>query len=258
MKTAQQINIDQIWEQFHKTGDDQFRNLLMEHYRDLVKSTAEWLHRKLPNMIELDDLMSAGMFGLMGAIESFDPARSVKFKTFCWSRIKGSILDELRSMDWTPRLVRARAHQLAKATYLLETQLGRKPTEKEIAEQLNVDMKEFNKIQMDADAGTLVPLDTIHNDDNENGVRTIKVIEDKKSQDPVTVAQRRDLKNLLTTGLTPAERLIIVLYYYEEMTMREIGKTLDLSESRVSQIHSSIIARLKVHMSSREKEFAIK
>jgi len=259
METAQQINIDQIWEQFHKTGADQFRNLLMEHYRDLVKSTAEWLHRDLPVRIELDDLMSAGMFGLMDAIEAFDSARSVKFKTFCSPRIRGSILDELRSMDWAPRLVRARARQLAKATQSLGTHLGRKPTEREIAEELNVDVKQFKKIQRDADTGTLVSLDTVHNDsESEEYVRAITVIEDKKSQDPVTWAQRRDLKNLLTKGFTPAERLIIILYYYEEMTMKEIGKTLDLSESRVSQIHSSLIARLKAHMSSRKREFAVK
>ena len=231
----------------------------MEHYTGLVKSTAKWLHRNLPDSIELDDLMSSGMFGLMGAIEAFDPARGVKFETFCSPRIRGSILDELRNMDWVPRLVRARAHQLAKATHLLETHLGHKPTEEEIAEELNVDMKEFDKIHGDADAGTLVSLDTVHNDgDSERYVDTINMIEDKKSQSPVTCAQKRDLKSLLTKGFTPAERLILILYYYEEMTMKEIGTTLDLSESRVSQIHSSIMARLKAHMSRREKEFAIK
>jgi RNA polymerase sigma factor for flagellar operon FliA len=258
MKTNEQLNISQIWEQFHKSRNDYFRNLLMKHYRDLVKYCAERLHTKLPDKVELDDLISAGTFGLMDAIDAFDPARGVKFETYCAPRIKGSILDELRSMDWVPRLVRARAHQLARATHSLEMHLGRKPDEHEIAEELNMDMDEFNRLQRDANAISLVSLNTKCGDgDSEKDVCEIVVIKDQKSEDPVLEAEKRDLKNLLTKGLTRAERLIIVLYYYEEMTMKEIGATLDLSESRVSQMHSSIVARLKAQMNSRKKEFSI-
>ena len=258
MKTKQQSNIAQVWIEFHKTHDDSSRNLLMEHYRYLVKYIAERLHSKLPDKIEVDDLISAGIFGLMDAIDAFDPLRGVKFETYCSPRIKGSILDELRSMDWVPRLVRSRASQLTKTTRSLETHLGRKPTEKETAEKLDMDMDEFSRLQRDANAITLVSLNTQYGDaDGEKDVREIDVIKDKKSLDPLTEAQKRDLKNLLTKGLTRAERLIIVLYYYEEMTMKEIGATLDLSESRVSQMHSSIIARLKALMNNRKKEFAV-
>ena len=258
MKTGQGPNINQVWEQFHKTRDDYHRNLLMEHYRALVKYCAERLHSKLPGKVEVDDLISAGMFGLMDAIDAYDPSRGVKFETYCSPRIKGSILDELRSMDWVPRLVRSRAHQLAKATHSLETNLGRRPTEEEIAEELNVGMEEFDKLQRDANAASQVSLNTKYNDgDGEKDIREIDVIKDEKSENPVTEAQKRDLKGLLTKGLTRAERLIIVLYYYEEMTMKEIGATLDLSESRVSQMHSSIIARLKAQLNSRKKEFAV-
>ena len=258
MKTKQQSNIAQVWIEFHKTHDDSSRNLLMEHYRYLVKYIAERLHSKLPDKIEVDDLISAGIFGLMDAIDAFDPLRGVKFETYCSPRIKGSILDELRSMDWVPRLVRSRASQLTKTTRSLETHLGRKPTEKETAEKLDMDMDEFGRLQRDANAISLVSLNTQYGDaDGEKDVREIDVIKDKKSLDPLTEAQKRDLKNLLTKGLTRAERLIIVLYYYEEMTMKEIGATLDLSESRVSQMHSSIIARLKAMMNNRKKEFAV-
>ncbi len=258
MKTEQQLDIDWIWEQFHTTRDEQYRNLLMEHYRCLVRYAAERLHSKLPDKVEVDDLMSAGIFGLMDAIDAFDPARGVKFETYCTPRIRGSILDELRSMDWVPRLVRARAHQLAKATQSLETRLGRKPTEKETAEELNIDMEEFKRLKRDANAVGLVSLNTKYGEgDGEKDIREIDIIKDKKSEDPIIEAQKRDLKSLLTKGLTRAERLIIVLYYYEEMTMKEIGATLDLSESRVSQMHSSIVARLKAQMNSRKKEFAI-
>ena len=256
MKTKQQIDIEQIWEQFHKTGDDYSRNLLMEHYRPLVRYTAERLHSKLPDKVELDDLISAGIFGLMDAIDAFDASRGVKFETYCSPRVRGSILDELRSMDWVPRLVRARASQLSKAMQSLETNHGRKPTEKEIAEKLNLGMDEFDRLQRDANAVSLVSLNTKYSDsDGEKEVREIDVIKDAKSQDPLVESQKRDLKSLLTKGLSRAEQLIVILYYYEEMTMKEIGATLDLSESRVSQMHSSIIQRLKAQMNNRKKEF---
>lgn len=258
MKTKQEIDIEQVWGQFHETRDEQSRNLLMEHYRSLVRYCAERLHSKLPDKVELDDLISAGIFGLMDAIDAFDPARGVKFETYCSPRIRGSILDELRSMDWVPRLVRARAHQLSKATHSLETNLGRKPTEKEIAEELEMNMDEFTRLQRDANAVSLVSLSTKYSDgDGEKDIREIDIIKDERSKNPVIEAQKRDLKSLLTKGLTRAERLIIVLYYYEEMTMKEIGATLDLSESRVSQMHSSIIARLKAQMNTRKKEFSV-
>ena len=259
MATKQQkSDITKVWDQFHKTGDDKSRNTLMENYRPLVRYAAERLYSKLPDKVELDDLISAGTFGLMDALEAFDPARGVKFETYCSPRIRGSILDELRSMDWVPRLVRARASQLTKATRALETFLGRKPTEKETAKELNLDMEEFIRLQRNANAISLVSLNTKYNEgDGEKDIREIDIIKDKKSENPLIEAQKRDLKNLLTKGLTRAERLIVVLYYYEEMTMKEIGATLDLSESRVSQMHSSIIARLKAQMNTRKKEFAI-
>jgi RNA polymerase sigma factor for flagellar operon FliA len=258
MKTDQKLDIEQLWEQFHKTRSEHTRNILMEYYRPLVRYTAERVHSKLPDKVELDDLISAGIFGLMDAIDAFDAGRGVKFETYCSPRIRGSILDELRSMDWVPRLVRARAHQLSRATQSLETYLGRKPTERETAEELDMDLVEFDKLQRDANAVGVVSLNTKYNEaDDEKDIREIDIVKDKKSQDPIIEAQKRDLKSLLTKGLTRAERLIIVLYYYEEMTMKEIGATLDLSESRVSQMHSSIVARLKAQMNSRKKEFAV-
>ncbi|MBW7990627.1 MAG: FliA/WhiG family RNA polymerase sigma factor [Planctomycetes bacterium] len=258
MKTKQELTIEEIWEQFHKSHDEYSRNLLMEHYRNIVKYSADRLHSKLPDKVELDDLVSAGIFGLMDAIDAFDPERGVKFETYCSPRIRGSILDELRSMDWVPRLVRARAHQLSKATHSLEINLGRKPTEKEIAQELDMEPDDFNRLQRDANAVSLVSLDTKYGDgEGEKDIREIDIIKDERSKNPVIEAQKRDLKSLLTKGLTRAERLIIVLYYYEEMTMKEIGATLDLSESRVSQMHSSIIARLKAQMNTRKKEFSV-
>jgi len=258
MKTARLENIEDVWNGFFESRDQHHRNLLMEHYLPLVKYTADRIYAKLPDKVELDDLISAGIFGLMDAIDAFDPERGVKFETYCTPRIRGAILDELRSMDWVPRLVRARAHQLENALRTLEAHLGRIPTENEIAKELNMNMEEFQRLQRDATAIGLISLSNKFGDsDGEKDMREIDIVKDQKSQNPLIEAQKRDLKGLLTKGLTRAERLIVVLYYYEEMTMKEIGATLDLSESRVSQMHSSIIARLKAQMKTRKKEFAI-
>jgi RNA polymerase sigma factor for flagellar operon FliA len=258
MRTKEKIEIQDVWAEFHKTRDDYHRNLLMEYYRGIVRYSAERLHRKLPSHVEVDDLISAGIFGLMAAIDGFDPDRGVKFETYCAPRIKGSILDELRSMDWIPRLVRARAHQLGHATQALELSLGRKPLAEEIAKELNVEMNELERLRKKAKAVGLVSLDAKSpGGKGDKEVCEIDVIRDPKSKDPLIEAQKRDLKHLLTKGLSRAERLIIVLYYYEEMTMKEIGITLDLSESRVSQMHSLLVARLKAQMNCRKKEFAV-
>ena len=263
MKTKAQtkknkFDIEEIWNLFLKTNEERYRNILLENYRYLVKYTAERLHTKLPDKVEVDDLISAGTFGLMDAINAYDPSRGVKFETYCSSRIRGSILDELRSMDWVPRLVRARASQLTRATHSLEAHLGRKPSKEEIAKELEIGMVEFERLQKDANTVGLVSLDNqFQSDDGEKDIREIDIIKDDRSEDPIIGAQKLDLKNLITKGLTRAERLIIILYYYEEMTMKEIGLTLDLSESRVSQMHSSIIQRLKAQINSRKKEFSI-
>lgn len=249
-------DIKEVWGDYKRNKTEPLRNILMEHYLHLVRYNAERIHVKLPDEVELDDLMSAGIFGLMDAINAFDLDRGVKFETYCAPRIRGAILDELRSMDWVPRLVRSRAHKLDGATKSLETELGRAPTSEEVAKRLQVPMAEYDKMAKDASAVGLVSLSRkwFETDSNKD-VREIDVLEDKRGADPVREIQRKDLKELITKGLSRAERLIIILYYFEEMTMKEIGATLDLSESRVSQMHSSILARLKAQMADRRKEF---
>ena len=249
-------DIKKVWDEYKKTKAEPLRNTLMENYLHLVRYNAERIHVKLPDEVELDDLMSAGIFGLMDAIAAFDLGRGVKFETYCAPRIRGAILDELRSMDWVPRLVRSRAHKLESATKQLEVELGRCPTSDELAKRLKVSMGEFEKMAKDASAVGLVSLSRkwFETDSNKDA-REIDVLKDKRGADPVREIQRKDLKDLMTKGLSRAERLIIILYYFEEMTMKEIGATLDLSESRVSQMHSSILARLKAQMADRKKEF---
>jgi RNA polymerase sigma factor FliA len=250
-------DIKEIWADYKKQPTEALRNTIMETYLHLVRYNAERVHTKLPDEVELDDLMSSGIFGLMDAIEAFDLDRGVKFETYCAPRIRGAILDELRSMDWVPRLVRSRAQKLGSATRSLEVELGREPTQDEVARKLNVPQAEYEKIAKDASAVGVVSLSRKwYETDSNKDVREIDVLEDKRGTDPVREMQRKDLKELMTRGLTRAERLIIILYYFEEMTMKEIGMTLDLSESRVSQMHSSILARLRAQMAERKKEIS--
>lgn len=256
-KAAPKRDIKEVWIEYKKNKTESLRNVLMEHYLPLVRYNAERVHVKLPGEVELDDLMSSGIFGLMDAINAFDLERGVKFETYCAPRIRGAILDELRSMDWVPRLVRSRAHKMDGVGRQMEMELGRAPTGDELAKRMKVSKSEFDKISKDAKAVGVVSLSRKwYETDSNKDVREIDVLEDKRGADPVREIQRKDLKELMTRGLSRAERLIIILYYFEEMTMKEIGATLDLSESRVSQMHSSILARLKAQMADRRKEFA--
>lgn len=256
---AVDVDVAKLWDAFKKDPNEQLRNQLVERYLPLVRYNAERLRVKLPDEVDVEDLVQAGIFGLLDAINAFDLSRGVKFETYCAQRIRGAILDELRAMDWVPRLVRSRAHKLNETARALETELGRKPTEKELAKRMSLPMGEFNRLRRDASAVSLVSLSrTYYETDSNKDVTELDVLRDPTSRDPVNDAQRADLKDLLTKGLTRAERLILILYYYEEMTMKEIGATLDLSESRVSQMHSAILARLKGHLNNRHPEFSVK
>ncbi len=252
---AEQAVVDGWWKRLHEKDDDEARNCLLENYLPIVKYTAERVYAKLPDEVDVDDLISAGIFGLMDAVNAFDPERGVKFETYCAPRIRGAILDELRSMDWVPRLVRSRAHKLNDAAAVLEAELGRRPEPKELAKKMKLSMKEFRKLQKDSHATAMVSLSRKwFETDSSKDVREIDIIEDKRSIDPGQLVQRKDIKDLVTRGLSRAERLIVLLYYFEEMTMKEIGETLDLSESRVSQMHSAVIDRLRTQLEKRRKE----
>jgi len=252
-------DVKQVWLEFKKSKSEKLRNALMENYLHLVRYNAERIHVKLPDEVELDDLMSAGIFGLMDAINAFDLERGVKFETYCAPRIRGAILDELRSMDWVPRLVRSRAHKLDTAAKSLEAELGRSPTNNEIAHRLKVSIPEFEKMAKDASAVGVVSLSRkwFETDSNKD-VREVDVLEEKRGAGIVPEIEWGDLKDLMTKGLSSAERLILILYYFQEMTMKEIALTLDLSESRVSNMHSSILDRLRVQMAARQKKFRVK
>ncbi|HIF41595.1 MAG TPA: FliA/WhiG family RNA polymerase sigma factor [Planctomycetes bacterium] len=222
------------------------RNVLMERHYPLVKYIAERLLQTLPKSIELDDLVSAGLFGLMDAIRGFDLSRGIKFKTYCTTRIRGSILDQLRSQDWVPRLVRLKAGKIDKALQKLTGEYGREPTHAELANYLEMDYGELSKEISSAKAKAMYSLSEKWDDgDDDNSMEKTDVLEDKKAVDPIGDLNRSDVMGYITRSLTSKERFIIEQYYQHGLTMREIGEMLTLTESRVCQIHSNVMARLK-------------
>jgi len=251
------IDIQDVWVKYKEDQTNvDLRNILIERYMPLVRYNGERIRSRLPEGVELDDLTSAGIFGLMDAIDAFDMSRGVKFETYCVPRIRGAMLDELRTMDWVPRLVRSKASKLGEATKTLETRYGRAPSDHELSAHMEIPLPELEKMKSDAAAVGLVSLNKKwYETDSYKDVREIDILEDKRGEDPTFRIQKVDLMRLVTKGLNRNERLIIILYYYEEMTMKEIGATLDLSESRVSQMHTSIVQRLQEQLGRRKPEF---
>lgn len=255
---AADIDIQSVWKKFKKTPSEALRNTLVEYYQSLVRFNAERVHSKLPTEVDVEDLVSAGMFGLIDAIEAFDMERGVKFETYCSPRVRGAILDELRSMDWVPRLVRNRSQRIQNATKELQSELGRMPSDAEISRRIGVPPEEFKRIRRDGNAVSMTSLSRkAFTTDATRDVAEVEVLRDERAVDPQKEMQKADLKTLIESNLTPTERLILVLYYYEELTMKEIGLTLDLSESRVSQMHSAIVERLRFQLKQRSREFRI-
>ena len=223
---------------------DLLRNILIERHYPLVRYIAERLLQTLPKSIELDDLVSAGLFGLMDAIRGFDASRGIKFKTYCSTRIRGAILDQLRSQDWVPRLVRLKASRIERALQRLTAEYGREPTHAELARNLEMDHQDLVKEIQASRAKTMFSLSEKWEDDD-GSVEKVEVLEDKNAIDPVGELNRRDLMGYITRALTYKERFIIEQYYQYGHTMREIGEMLALTESRVCQIHSNVMGRLK-------------
>ena len=247
-------DLEPIWVAYKSTKDTNLRNILIERHIGLVRTIAERLLQTLPKSIELDDLTSAGTFGLMDAIDGFDLARGIKFKTYCTTRIRGSILDELRSQDWVPRLVRLKAHRLEKALRQLEGELGRDPNEFELAEAMGMTLTELQATEQEANAKTIFSLSEKWDDgDDDKEMEKVEILADKKGQDPLLNIHQKDLLDVITRNLTKKERLIVIMYYYEGLTMREIGEIMQLTESRVCQIHSNVISRLKERISRRSQ-----
>jgi RNA polymerase sigma factor FliA len=239
-------DLDEVWKAYKATEDPVLRNRLIETYYPLVRYISERLLATLPRSIELDDLASSGLFGLMDAIDGFDMSRGIKFKTYCTTRIRGAILDELRSQDWVPRLVRLKANRISKAWKAIEARNGREPSEDEMAKELGIEVAEYREMSEESSAVTVFSLsDKFDDQSEEGGLENSEIIADQRGVSPVEFVHRRDVIEVLTRNLSQKEKRIVIMYYYEGLTMKEIGKILDLTESRVCQIHSNVILRLK-------------
>jgi RNA polymerase sigma factor for flagellar operon FliA len=245
------FQIDPLWEIYERNRDSKTKEQLIIKYISLVKYVAGRMMISLPPSVELDDLESAGTMGLIDAIERFDPKYGVKFESFAIPRIKGAILDELRKLDWVPRSIRSKARELEKAIYKLESTKGGPVTDEEISKSLNISLEEYFDLLKEIGSVSLLSLDeSIFN--GEGGKASLhEVIEDKEAENAVEEINREELKEIMIKAiddLPEIERLVIALYYYEELTLQEIGQVLQLSESRISQIHTKTILTLKAKL----------
>jgi RNA polymerase sigma factor for flagellar operon FliA len=240
-------DLKDVWTLYKKSPTDETRNVLVERYLPLVRYVAERLATTLPSFVEVDDLASMGIFGLLDAIDRFDPELGVKFKTYAMNRIRGSILDELRSLDWVPRLVRIKANKIEKCCHELQRELGREPTFFEMSQKLGMDFEEYHSMIEGGSATAIISLSEEWTDQEDNhGNRKIDLLQDDNpSGTPTHEIQLRDIRDVIAKHLSEKERIIVTLYYYEGLSMKEIAKVLNLTESRICQIHGKVIERLK-------------
>jgi RNA polymerase sigma factor FliA len=242
---------DDLWGMYKETHDQKIRNYFIEKYAPLVKYVAGRVAINVPNSVEFNDLVSYGVLGLIDAIDKFDPKREIKFKTYAVTRIRGSIFDELRSIDWLPRSVRQKAKEIERAIADLEAKLGRSAKDDEIAEALGLGLPEFHTLLLRVSGNTLVSMDEnwYMNDGSDNAPMSIEeTLESSDSYNPDVVAEKDEIKKLIAkaiAGLPDREKQVLILYYYEALTLKEIGLILEVTESRVSQLHTKAIFRLK-------------
>jgi RNA polymerase sigma factor for flagellar operon FliA len=243
-----------LWREYRRSGDQGIRDRLILTYAPLVKYVAGRLGSGLPAHVDEGDLVSYGLLGLISAIERYDPGRDVKFETYAIARIKGAIIDELRAMDWVPRSVRARAREIERAIAELEKQLLRAPTDEEIAKKVGITEDELEESLSEISRSSIAALDELWTVSSSGGdqIALIDTIEDTEAPDPQSSLSQTEMKEAIGEAiarLPEREKLVVTLYYYEELTLREIGEVLGVTESRVSQLHTKAILRLKARLS---------
>jgi RNA polymerase sigma factor for flagellar operon FliA len=242
-----------LWLEFRRTNDKAIRDRLILTYAPLVKYVAGRLGSGLPAHVDEGDLVSYGLLGLIGAIERYDPARDIKFETYAISRIKGAIIDELRALDWVPRSVRSRAREIERAIAELEAKLGTAPTDEQIAAKIGISVDELEESLTDISRSSIAALDELWSVSGEGDqVSLMDTIEDTQGVRPQEALDETEMREALADAiarLPEREKLVVTLYYYEELTLREIGEVLGVTESRVSQLHTKAILRLKARLS---------
>jgi len=250
---ANEAALRALWEHFKETGDAATRERLILHYAPLVKYVAGRVGVGLPPNIEQADLVSYGIFGLIDAIEKFDIHRAIKFETYAISRIRGAIIDELRAIDWIPRSVRYKAREVERAYAALEAELRRTPTEPEVAERLGIGLDDLHQIFSQVSYVNVVALDELLTVGGEKGdkLSLVDTLEDTKAEDPVTAFEAEETKYLLARAinqLPEREKIVVTLYYYEGLTLAEIGRVLGVTESRICQMHTKAVLQRRANL----------
>lgn len=238
-------NIDKLWKEYVRVKDPSMKEKLIIEYAPLVKYVAGRLNIYLGHNVEYDDLISYGIFGLIDAIDKFDPDKGVKFETYASLRIRGAILDNIRKLDWVPRSLRQKNKQLDQVYTDLESELGRPPEDEEVAAKMNISMEEFQDILRKTNILSLISLDEYMDQNYESNLH---VPQQKSSDHPESHLEKQELKKMLSEAidkLTDKEKKVILLYYFEELTLKEISAVMGVSESRISQLHTKAVLRLK-------------
>ena len=247
------VELKDLWRRCKEEGDERARERLVVAYSPLVKYVAGRMASGLPSHVEEGDLISYGLIGLIGSIERYDLDRDIKFETYAVARIRGAIIDELRSLDWVPRSVRAKARDVEKAHSQLENKLGRAPNEEEMAGKLGVSVDDFRTTLLEIANSSVLALDDLWTVSDPDGgqVSLLDTIRDPNAIDPEDAIDTVELKDRLADAiesLPDRERLVIALYYYEALTLREIGDVLGVTESRVSQLHTKAVLGMRSHL----------
>ena len=254
MRSDPRTDASALWARYKVEHDFSARDELILNYSPLVKYVAGRLASSLPQTVDTADLISYGIFGLIDAIEKFDLGRAIKFESYASSRIKGAIIDELRAMDWVPRSVRSRAREIEAAYVSLENSLRRVPSDQEVADQMGVTLKEFQDILTKLSYTSVVSFEELWvGGERDEGQNAIGSIRDDTAEDPVAIFESAEIKDILAGAidkLPERERTVIALYYYEGLTLKEIGQVLGVTESRVSQLHTKAVLRLRAKLHS--------
>ena len=246
-----------LWKEYKKSKSPELRDKFIRQYMPLVKYVAGKVSVGMPESVEFDDLVSFGQFGLLDAIKKYDPDKNVKFKTYAVTRIRGSIFDELRTLDWVPRSVRQKSKEMEDTIVELESKLGRTATTAEIAAEMGVSVAEYQNMLMKISGTSVLSLNDVwYSGDDSEHMSIGDSIESPKSLNPDIIVEREDIRRVIIQAINDLpknEKLVIVLYHYEDMTFKEIGKVLNVSESRISQLHSDANLRLRAKLTSMKK-----
>ncbi len=246
-----------LWREYRATGDQSIRDTIVKQYAPLVKYVAGKISIGMPQNVDFEDLVGFGIFGLFDAIEKFDVDKHIKFKTYAVTRIRGAIFDELRSIDWVPRSVRQKTREIDETTQELEARIGRSATHEEVANEMGVNIEQYNQIMLKVNSSSLMSLNDIwYSGDDNDKVPIADNIESVSSFRPDTIAEKNDLRRVIIEAineLPEKEKKVLVLYYYEDLTLKEIGKVLGVTESRISQLHTKAVSRLQTKLTNIKK-----